>query len=54
MPMPSVYRRPVEHYEVQDAPEMQRDPVGKIFRLVFIFAFLQALNLIATALLWFR
>lgn len=51
----SVYRPPIEHYEVGDVPDVQRiDPVGKVFRLVYIFAAIQALNLLATLALWLR
>lgn len=54
MPVPSVYRRPVETYEVTDAPEAGFDPVGKVFRLVFIFAVIQGINLLATIAIWLR
>lgn len=50
----SVYRPPIEHYEVGDAPEMPRDPVAKIFRLLFIFILLQVMNLLALACLLVR
>lgn len=52
--MHSVYRRPVEIYEVGDVPELPRDPVGKIFRLLFVFITLQALNLLALVCLWLK
>lgn len=43
----SVYRPPVEAYEVDDTPQRPRiDPVAKVFRLVALFCVLQALNLI--------
>ena len=51
----SVYRPPIEHYEIGDAPEHPRiDPVAKVFRLVLIFVVIQALNLMVTMCLLLR
>lgn len=54
MPMWSVYRLPVEAYEVTDAPEPHIDPVGRVFRLLFVFIVLQALTFLMVVALWFR
>ena len=50
----SMYRPPIEHYEIGDVPEMPTDPVGKIFRLLGVFIALQALNLLGLIALWLR
>ena len=50
----SVYRPPLEAYEVDDKPEMPTDPVGKIFRLLGVFIALQVINLLGLIALWLR
>ena len=51
----SVYRPPIEIYEVDDRPEPPRvDPIKNVFRLVAFFATVQALTLIAVLFLWLK
>ena len=55
MSLHEMYRRPVEKYEADDAPELPLfDPVARVFRLVFIFACLQAVNILLTIAVWLR
>lgn len=50
MPMWSVYRLPIEAYEVTDVPAPHIDPVGRLFHLLYVFIFLQVVNFLG--LVW--